>query len=71
MRIVYTKHADMQIGKRKLEKVWVEETIKYPDLTEKEGKNKFYASKKVNGITLEVVYVKERFIKVITVYPLQ
>ena len=70
MRIVYTKHAVLQMEKRKLEKVWIEETIKYPDKTEREGMKKYYASKKLNGITLEVVYVKESFIKVITAYPL-
>ncbi|HLD06223.1 MAG TPA: DUF4258 domain-containing protein [Candidatus Nanoarchaeia archaeon] len=70
MRIAYTKHADIQIEKRKLEKIWVEEVIKSPDRTERGGINKYYASKKLNGITLEVVYTKERFIKVITVYPL-
>jgi len=52
MRIVYTKHAVLQMEKRKLEKVWIEETIKYPDKTEREGMKKYYASKKLNGITL-------------------
>ncbi|MBI2663895.1 DUF4258 domain-containing protein [Candidatus Woesearchaeota archaeon] len=69
MEIRYTFHSEEQIKERKIEKVWVEETIKHPDETEKEGKNKYYARKTLNGITLEVVYVKEKYIKVVTVYP--
>ena len=46
---------------------WVSETIKHADTTRiKNGK--YLATKKLNGITLEVVYLKERYIKVITRY---
>ena len=65
MNIFYTNHAEMQINERKIQKVWVEETIKRPDLTKNWG-NKFYVTKKLNGKTLKVVYVKEKYIKVIT-----
>lgn len=57
MDIFYTNHAEMQINERKIQKVWVEETIKRPDLTKNLG-NKFYVTKKLNGKTLKVVYVK-------------
>lgn len=70
VQIKYTLHAEGQIKERKFGKVWVEETIKRPDLTQRFGK-KYYVSKKLNGLTIEVVYVKERYIKGITVYPLQ
>mgnify|MGYP001608060651 CR=1 FL=1 len=70
MNIVYTAHAEDKIRDRKFKKVWIEEAIKYPDETIREGKNKYYTVKKLNGITIEVVYEKERYIKVITVYPL-
>jgi len=70
MNIVYTEHAEDQIRDRKFEKVWIEEAIKHPDKTIRESKNRYYAVKKLNGITIEVVYEKERYIKVITVYPL-
>jgi len=33
MDITYTHHAEDQIKERKVEKVWVEETIKYPHIT--------------------------------------
>ena len=36
-----------------------------PDEPRREG-NKHYAVKKLNGHTLKVVYVKEKYIKVIT-----
>jgi len=70
MKIVFTKHAEEQIKERKIERLLVEETIKYADKTRKEGKNKYYARRKINGFTLEVVYIRENYIKVITVYPL-
>jgi len=69
MEIHYTFHAEEQIHERKIEKVWVEETIKGPDLTKHIG-HKYCVTKKLNGLTLEVVYTKERYINVITVYPL-
>ena len=67
MDITYTHHAKDQIKERKVEKVWVEETIKSPHKTEKEF-NKFYVIRKLNGRSLKVVYTKEKYIKVITVY---
>ena len=65
MQIIYTKHAELQIEERRIEKVWVEETIKAPDEVRTKG-NKYYAVKKLNGNTLKVVYVKEKYIKVVT-----
>ena len=65
MDIIYTKHAELQIEERHIEKVWVEETIKAPDELRTSG-IKHYAVKKLNGNTLKVVYVKEKYIKVVT-----
>lgn len=70
METIFTKHSLLQMKERKIERVWVEETIKHPDKVEKEGGNKYYASKRLNGLTIEVVYIKEKLIKIITVYPL-
>ena len=42
-------------------------TIKYPELTQKID-NVYYAQKKTIQGTIEVVYVKENYIKVITLY---
>jgi len=35
MNIIYSLHAEEQIGERKIEKVWIEEAIKSPDYTKK------------------------------------
>ena len=66
-RIIYTVHAKRQIAKRKILHLWVEESIKSPDLTKIDG-HKYYVTKKLNGRTLKVVYVKEKHIKIITSY---
>jgi hypothetical protein len=67
MEVSYTKHCEERMVKKKIEKVWVYETIKYPDkMLIKNGKN--YAEKKINGGSLKVVYIKEKYLKVITVY---
>ena len=67
MNIIYTKHADEQIEERKIPKIWVEETVKFPDELKHEG-HKYYATKKLNGSMLRVVYVRESYIKIITTY---
>lgn len=68
MRIVYTEHAKEQIEERKIEYPWVESAIKSPDFTERKTLTKYVARKRLNGKSLEVVYIKERYIKIITVY---
>ncbi|MBI4146243.1 DUF4258 domain-containing protein [Candidatus Woesearchaeota archaeon] len=67
MRIEYTNHAEYQLNARCVERVWVEETIKAPNFTKRQ-EHKFYVTKKLNGKTLRVVYVRETHIKVITMY---
>lgn len=67
MEIKYTPHAKEQLEERKIIKTWVEETIKSPDLTKRSG-YKYYVIKKLDGRTLKVVYVKKRYIKVITMF---
>jgi len=67
MHIVYTLHAEEQLKERKIINVWVEETIKSPDMIKQKG-HKCYVIKKLNGKTLKVVYVKEKYLKVVTAY---
>lgn len=43
--------------------------VKYPEKTDK-IRNKYYVQKKTIQGKIEVVYVREKYIKVITVYPL-
>ena len=68
MEIVYTHHARNKIEKRKIYMTLVEETIKWPNYTRRVEQNKFIATRKLNGRSIEVVYIKEKNIKVITVY---
>ncbi|MBI4150018.1 hypothetical protein HY488_01295, partial [Candidatus Woesearchaeota archaeon] len=64
MEFTYTLHAEEQIEARKMPKIWVEETVKFPDVTKYQN-GKYYAIKKLNGLTLKVVYTKERYINII------
>lgn len=68
MDIIYSIHAEEQIQERKIEKLWIEETIKSPDYIKRNKPNKYIIKKKLNGRSIEVVYVKEKYIKVVTVY---
>ena len=70
MEIRYTSHAEIQIERRKLEKVWIEEAIRSPNIIKKEG-SKFYVIKKLNGITIKVVYIKAKYINVITLFEIR
>ncbi|MBI5392006.1 hypothetical protein HZB00_03300 [Candidatus Woesearchaeota archaeon] len=54
--------------KKRISYTWVEEAIKSPDHIERETQIKYRARKKVNGISIEVVYIREKHIKVVTVY---
>ncbi|NOZ80351.1 MAG: DUF4258 domain-containing protein [DPANN group archaeon] len=65
MDIIFTFHANEQIRERKIHLTWIKETIKFPDDIMRVGK-KCYATKRLNGLSLKVVYVKEKHIKVIT-----
>ena len=67
MKIIYTRHALYTLKKRKIEQVWIEEAIKFPDKLEKEF-GKYYARKKLNGLSIEVAFEKIKYIKVITAY---
>ncbi|MBS3125118.1 DUF4258 domain-containing protein [Candidatus Woesearchaeota archaeon] len=70
MQIEYTKHALYQLDERKVDSVWVEETVKCPDELRIDGL-KHYAIKKLNGKTLKVVCVKETYIKIIALFWIQ
>jgi len=67
MNIKYTLHAQGQMEERKIEPVWVEEAVQFPDKVRSEG-YKFYATKKLNGKTIKVVFTKEKYINIITTF---
>ena len=65
--IIYTAYAEEQIKERNIEKAWIEEAIRSPDYIVREGQ-KYLVTKKLNWHAIEVVYVKEKYLKIITVY---
>jgi len=69
MEIVLTRHAKDQMKERGISEDEVINTIKYPEKTLKTT-DRYLAQKKVSIGTIEVVYTREKYIKVITVYPL-
>ncbi len=71
MKIVFTYHAREQMRLRNIEEVWVREVVKYPDKTEKLSNDKYLARRKINGLKLEVIYLQQKYKKIITVYKLQ
>ena len=69
MNIIFTKHAKERMEKRGISEDEVINTIKFPEKTRKMG-NIYYVQKKITSGTIEVVFEKEKYIKVITLYPL-
>lgn len=68
MEIRLTYHAMKKADIKGILLIWIEEAIKYPDITIKIKENKYVVRKMVSKIALEVVYIKENYIKVVTVY---
>ena len=69
MNIVFTKHAIEQMNERNISEDEVIQTIKSSKKTQKID-NVYYASMNIGRANIEVVYIIENYIKVITVYPL-
>ena len=67
MQIVYTEHSKERLKKRKITHEEVELALKYPDNTRKEG-GKYIVQKNIGRAIIEVVYEKDKYIKVITIY---
>ena len=67
MEIVFTLHAKNRLKKREISEDEVINTIKYPENTYKR-EGKYYAQKNIGRGNIEVVYEKDNYINVITVY---
>ncbi|RLG16342.1 hypothetical protein DRN69_01050 [Candidatus Pacearchaeota archaeon] len=67
MNIVFTEHAKERIKRRKITEDEIINTIKYPEKLDK-NKQKYYAQKNIGRGRIEVVYEKDKYIKIITVY---
>ena len=67
MRIILTHHAKYTINKRKILDDEVINTIRFPEKVYKK-KGKYFAQKDIGRGKIEVIYEKENYIKVVTVY---
>jgi len=67
MEIIFTKHALLRMKKRKLTKDEIINSIKHPENTSKK-EGKFYIQKNIDRANIEIVYEKDKYIKVITAY---
>ncbi len=68
MQIIFTKHAEYRLEKRKILKEEVIDAIKYPDKTSKKH-GLYYFQKRLDRGTIEIPCEKtETNIKIITIY---
>ena len=67
MEIIFTEHAKERMKKRGITEDEIIEAIKRPDNTKKQGGN-YYVQKNISRENIEVVYEKDKYIKVITIY---
>ena len=70
MKIIFTEHVKDRIKKRKITEEEIILTIKLPEkIRKREGK--YYAQKDIGRGKIEVVYKKDKYINIITVYWIQ
>ena len=67
MEIIFTKHALARMKKRQITEDEIINSIQYPEKISKRV-GKFYVQKNIDRANIEVVYEKDKYIKVITVY---
>jgi len=67
MDIIFIEHAKEMLKKRKITKEEVELGIKYLDNLKKEG-GKYITEKDIERARIEIVYEKDKYIKIITTY---
>ena len=67
MEIIFTEHVKDRIKKRKISEDEIVNTIKYAKKTDKRA-GKYYAQKNIGRGRIEVVYERDRYIKIVTVY---
>ncbi len=67
MQIIFTNHAISRLKKRKITLEEAELAIKNPDNTRKE-EGKYLSIKNIGRAKIEVVYEKDKYINVLTIY---
>jgi len=65
--IIFTEHAKKRMLKKHILEEEVISTIKYPETTKK-IERKYYSQKNLGRGKIEVIFEKETYIKVITLY---
>lgn len=67
MEIIFTQHAKDRMFKRKITEEEIIDVVKYPKkVLKKQGK--YYVQKNIGRANIEVVYEKDKYIKIITIY---
>jgi len=69
MHIEFTKHAIDRMKKRNISEDEVINIIKFPEKTSKVD-DVYYVQKHLDRFMLKVVYIKESYIKVLTLHPI-
>jgi len=67
MEIIFTEHVEWRMKKRNISKDEIINTIKYAEKTDKK-EDKYYAQKDIGRGKIEVVYERDKYIKIVTVY---
>lgn len=67
MEIVFTEHAKKRMRRRNIHEDDIVNTIKYAEKINKIG-GIYFARKNIGRGSIEVVYEKDRYINIITVY---
>jgi len=67
MKIEFTDHIRNRLKKRKIKEKEIIDAINNPD-NEYKSEGKFYAQKDLGRGKIEVVYQRDKYIKLITVY---
>ena len=69
MKIIFTEHAKDRMKRRGMSEEEIIYAIKNSNKTLKIG-GKYYAQKDIGRAKIEVVYMKDKYIKIITIYHL-
>lgn len=67
MEIIFTEHAKERMKKRHITEEEIINAVKYPDKTIKREK-KYIVKKNIERANIEIVYEKDKYIKIITIY---
>lgn len=67
MEIIFTEHVKEGMRKRNITEEEIISAVKYPDITFKRER-KYFVAKNIGRTIIQVVYEKDKYIKIITVY---